>query len=204
MITATTARYIKLGRGGGWADVSLKRGEIHFGHGKISHEMALVGNRKAIKQARIDQGRDARTAAEDAREIFDFYHLGSDCLWITFAKDRLWWTFAEPEVTWLGKGEGHGERTRKTIDGWSSTDVNGAALRIDGLSTKLTKVANYRRTIWCGQAEEYLLRRINGVDDPLVAKGMKAREAMLSAIAEAVSSLHQKDFETLVDVIFAK
>ena len=107
-------------------------------------------------------------------------------------------------MTWLGKGEGHGEQTRKTINGWSSTDINGAPLRIDGLSTKLTKVANYRRTICAVEAEEYLLRRINGVDDPLVAKGMKAREALLSAIAEAVSSLHQKDFETLVDVIFAR
>ena len=68
----------------------------------------------------------------------------------------------------------------------------------------MTKVANYRRTICAVEAEEYLLRRINGIDDPLVAKGMKAREAMLSAIAKAVSSLHQKDFETLVDVIFAR
>ena len=123
MITATTARYIKLrkaGLGGRFA----KTWRIHFGHGKISHEMALVGNRKAIKQARIDQGRDARTAAEDAREIFDFYHLGSDCLWITFAKGGLWWTFAEPEVTGSERAKATvNERERRLTAGQARTSM---------------------------------------------------------------------------------
>jgi hypothetical protein len=203
-IAAQTVRYIKFGRAGGWVDVSLERAELHFGHGKISHEMALVGDREAIKQMRIDQGRDTRAAAEDAREIVDFYHLGSDCLWITFARDHLWWTFAEPKVIWLGTGNGHGERVRKSIGGWRSTDINGRPLKTNTLSTKLTKVASYRRTICAVDAQEYLLRRINGVEEPLIAKSVQARDALLAAITEAIASLHWADFETLVDVIFAR
>ncbi|MGC1776989.1 MAG: hypothetical protein WBB34_03525, partial [Xanthobacteraceae bacterium] len=170
MITANIVRYIKFGRGGGWAASSLERGELHFGHGQISHEMALTSDRRTIKQHGLHQGRDARTASQDAREIFDFYNLGSDCLWITFAKDHLWWTFAESGVIWLGKGKGHGERMRKSIGGWRNTDVNGAALKISALTTKLTKVSAYRRSICAVEAQDYLLRRINGVVDPLLAQ----------------------------------
>ena len=204
MISARTVRYIKFGRGGEWAETSLERGELHFGHSKISHEMALAGDREAIKQVRIDQGRDTRAAAEDAREIVDFYRLGSDCLWITFAKDHLWWTFADPKVVWLGPGKGHGERLRNSIGGWRNTDINGKPLKTNTLNTKLTKVANYRRTICAVDAQEYLRRRINGLEEPLIAKSTQARDALLAAIGEAIASLHWADFETLVDVIFAR
>jgi hypothetical protein len=203
-ITASAVRYIKLGRGGRWEKISLERGELHFGHGKVPHDLALAGNREKIKQLRIEQGRDPQAAAEDAREVVDFYKLGSDCLWITFAQDHLWWTFAEPEVTWLGSGEGRGERTRRSIGGWRNKDIQGLALRADSLSTKLTKVASYRRTVCAVEAEEYLLRRINGVIEPLVLKSNQARDALLHVTTEAIASLHWADFETLADVIFAR
>jgi hypothetical protein len=204
MVAAKTVRYIKLGRGGCWEDVSLDRGELHFGHGKISHQLSLGDDSDAIKKFRIDGGRDPRAAAEDAREVLDFYRLGADCLWITFAREHLWWTFAEPKVTWLGSGKGHGERLRKSIGGWRRTDVDGKPLRMNGLSTRLTKVASYRRTLCSVEAEDYLLRRINGVEEPLVAKSALARDRLLATIAEAIASLHQADFETLIDVIFAR
>jgi hypothetical protein len=203
-ISAATVRYIKLGRGGLWDDVSLDKVEVHFGHARITHEMALANDRDQIKQIRISQGREPQAAGEDAREILDFYRLGSDCLWITFARDHLWWTFAEPEVTWLGVGAGHGERMRKCIGGWKNTDINGVPLRMDGLSTKLTKLASYRRTLCAVEARDYLLRRINGIIEPIVARSSQAREALLDVTTEAIASLHWADFETLVDVIFAR
>jgi len=203
-VTASTVRYIKLGQSGRWEKISFERGELHFGHGKISHEMALAGDRNQIKQLQISHGRDVRAAVDDAREVLDFYQLGLDCLWITFARDHLWWTFAAPEVIWLGPGAGHGERVRKCIDGWRNTDVNNAPLRISLLSTKLTRVASYRRSICAVDENEYLMRRINGIEEPLVLKDNQAREALLEVIMEAVASLHWADFETLVDVMFAR
>ena len=197
-------RYIKLGRGGCWAEVSLANGELHFGDGDISHEIASAGSRVTIKQAGMDQGQDARTAEQDAREIFDFYQLGADCLWITFARGHLWWTFAAPDVLWLGHGEGHGERVRKSVGGWRNTNLNGEPLKMFGLSSQLTKVAAYRRTICAVEAQDYLLRRINGIEEPLAAKGKQARAALLSILGEAIASLHWKDFETLIDVIFVR
>ncbi len=203
-IVAKHVRYIKLGRGGAWEKVSLERGELHFGHGRIPHDLALAGDREQIRQLRIEQGRDPRAAAEDALETVDFYSLGSGCLWVTFAQGHLWWTFAEPEVVWLGVGNGRGERVRKAIGGWRNIDTNGQPIRTSSLSTKLTRVASYRRTVCKIADEEYLLRRLNGQIEPLVEKSVQARDALLAAMTEAVVSLHWADFETLVDIIFAR
>jgi hypothetical protein len=203
-ITARHIRYLKLGRGGIWENVSLDRGELHFGHAGVPHELGLEANRERIKQFQIEKGRDPSAASEDAREIVDFYRMGSDCLWVTFARDHLWWAFAEPEVAWLGVGQGRGERVRKAIGGWQNTDANGKPLRMDSLSTKLTKVASYRRTLCSIESKDYLLRRLNGEAEPLVEKASLARDALVVTITEAVESLHWADFETLVDIIFSR
>src|SRR3972149_2879162 len=117
-IKPAAVRYIKLGLGGRWEKISLERGELHFGYGQVPHELALRLNRAAIQKLRIGQGRDSRAAADDAREVIDFYGLGKDCLWVTFARGHLWWTFAETEVVWIGKStEEHGARLRRSIGG---------------------------------------------------------------------------------------
>jgi hypothetical protein len=205
-IVANEVRYIRLGkRGGIWEQLSLDRGELHFGYGGITHPMALGGDAKAIVRKSIERGREPKTAAQDARQVLDFYQLGPDCLWITFARGRLWWAFAKPKVTWRGGSfEKHGERVRKTIDGWRNADINGVPLRIDSLSTRLTQISSYRRTICSVGPKDYLLRRINGIAEPLVQKGNKARDLMLAVMTEAIEALQWQDFETLVDVIFAR
>jgi hypothetical protein len=204
-ITATTVRYIKLGRNGSWEHSALDGGEVHFGLRDAPHELMLTGNYEAIRQHSIDQGRGDAAATRDAREAEDFYKLDETCLWITFAREHMWWAFAVPEVTWLGgDGSQHGERIRKTVGGWSKTDVNGLPLKINGLSTRLTKVAAYRRTICNVEAKEYAIRRINGIQEPLIARSAKARETMLDVTVDALQMLDWRDFETLVDLIFAR
>jgi hypothetical protein len=204
MLAPTDIRYIKLGRGGRWDDLSLDHGELHFGHGRVGHELGLSGTREQIKQQCIAKGRDPRAAGEDGREVLDFYRLGPHCLWITFARGHLWWTFAHPEVEWLGDGGDHGERFRRSIGGWSQADINGVAIPMGSLSTKLTQLASYRRTICEVSCEDYLIRRINGLSEPLVIQSNQARDKLVDTIAQAIKSLHWADFETLVDVMFAR
>ncbi|MCA1471257.1 hypothetical protein I6F09_25675 [Bradyrhizobium sp. IC3195] len=203
-VSATTVRYIKLGAGGRW-ESSLDRAELHFGYGSVSHELAIEGDRAKIIANLIALGRSPQSAARDAQEVADFYELDERCLWITFARDHLWWTFAEPEVTWVKPDPTRpGERFRTAIVGWRKTDINGTPLKINSLSTKLTKVASYRRTICAVKAQDYLLRRINGIEEPIVAKASQARTALLEVTIEALQLLHWADFETLVDIIFAR
>ena len=198
-------RYIKLGRGGMWAEAALERGELHFGYLAVSHDLCLQGDWDAVIRGLTEEGRSLGKARDAVREIRDFYTLGSDCLWVTFVDGHLWWAFARPKVTWLGlDDDGRAARMRETVDGWHKLNIVGQPLRIDGLSTRLTQVAAYRQTVCNVKASDYLLRRINGIEEPVVARAHEARTFMIKVATEMISGLHWADFETLVDLIFSR
>lgn len=198
-------RYIKLGAGGIWVQPSIERGEIHFGYKTVPHALCQRGDWDAVVKFLCAEGRKPSKAKDAVREVRDFYTLGSDCLWITFADGHLWWAFADPVVAWLGAEEdGQGARMRKTVDGWNKVNIQGEPLRIDDLSTRLTQVAAYRQTLCRVKASDYLLRRINGIEEPIVARAGEVRAAMIVVATEMISGLHWADFETLVDLIFAR
>ena len=179
-VTPDHIRYIKLGRGGRWAQRGLAHGEVHFGYRMVPHEVCLDEDWEAIAGLLMERGRSPAKAKDGVREIRDFYTLGADCLWITFADGHLWWTFAEPEVIWLGTDDdARGARMRKAIDGWRKTDIRGKPLGIDGLSTILTQVAAYRQTICRVRASDYLLRRINALEEPVVRRAQAAKAEMV-------------------------
>ena len=83
---------------------SFERGEIHFGHRSVPHNLCVRGEWDAVVRHLADLGRSPAKAKDGMREIRDFYTLGADYLWITFADGHLWWAFAEPAVVWLGAG----------------------------------------------------------------------------------------------------
>ncbi len=204
-IAPKEVRYIKLGRGGCWADVSIENGELHFGYRTVPHELCMRGDWEGVIAVLMQQGRSVGKARDGMREVRDFYTLGADCLWITFADRHLWWAFADPEVTWLGPEEdSQGARKRRTIDGWHKCDVAGRLLSFESLSTRLTQVSSYRQTICSVKATDYLRRRINGEEEPVVTRARSARDAMIAAAAQMISQLHWADFETLVDLIFSR
>lgn len=205
-IAPTLIRYIKLGRGGAWAQSCLAAGELQFGYRTVPHDLCLANRWDTVTELLMQQGRSRAKANDAVREIRDFYSLGPDCLWITFADGHLWWTFAEAEVTWTGKSDdgSRGPRMRRTLNGWRNANILGEPLRIDQLSSKLTQVAAYRQTICTVKEEAYLLRRINGVEEPVVARARETRSDMAAIAADMIAGLHWADFETLVDLIFSR
>lgn len=204
-IAPAAVRYIKLGAGGAWEAASLDSGRIDWGNEQDPHASAEARDWAGAKQAYLDQNLTSATATGHLRELKDFYTLGSDCLWITFARGHLWWCFAEPEVSRTsGTGAAQGASYRKVRGAWRNADVRGQPLTIDGLSSKLTQLAGYRRTI-CNVAEaEYLLGRINAEEEPLVAAARTARRGLIDASEGLIRHLHWADFETFVDLIFSR
>lgn len=198
-------RYIKLGPGGAWEERALKRGEVYLG--RPTEPLDLIGRHDWEGVARYfrEQGRSRGMASYMARENREFLTFGADCLWITFSAGHLWWGFADPKVKVLG-GDGieHGTRMRRIIGGWRNTNIKGKQLHRDELSTKLTQVAAYRHTMCSVREAEYLVRRINAVDEPIVARAAEVRQAMIAVASDAIASLHWADFESLVDLIFAR
>lgn len=204
-VSPTEIRYIKLGSGGNWAQSAFERGELHFGYSSIPHNLCLQGDWEAVTNLFVKEGRKLSKARDAVREIRDFYTLGSDCLWVTFADGHLYWVFCEPEVMWLGKGkDGQAARMRRTIGDWQKVNIRNDPLNIDTLSTRLTQMAGYRQTICSVKESEYLLRRINGIKEPVVARAHDARASMVEIAEEMIPGLHWSDFEILVDLIFAR
>jgi hypothetical protein len=197
-------RYIKLGAGGRWEQRALKRGEMYFG---TIDPQSLVEKQDwdAIADHFRKLGYAAGTATHIARENRDFETLGSECLWITFAEGFLWWGFAEPKVKFQGgDGSAHGVRMRKIIGGWRNTDIRGTPLTKVDLSTRLTQVASYRHTMCSVREAAYLIRKLNAQPEEIVARAARARDDMIAVAAEAIAMLHWADFESLIDMIFAR
>lgn len=204
-ITPKIVRYIKLGAGGSFARSSLEQGELQLGYHEVPHDRCAAADWDAVLSYFIGIRRSIGKARDSMREVQDFYTLGSDCLWITFADGLLWWGFAEPGVTWLGTADNQSaSRTRRMIAGWQSANIEGSPLRMNDLTTRLTQVANYRGTICAVRASEYLLRKINAQDEPIIVGATAARAAMLSSAKDMIAQLHWADFEIMVDLIFAR
>jgi hypothetical protein len=203
-IRPTAVRYIKLGRGGRWVNASLDHGEVHFGYKRIPHEVALRGDWKAVHNAVRAGVRTEGKAKDQTREIQAFYEKGPDCLWITIERGHVWWAYAHPEVVWHGEDDAHGARFRRTIGPWRNHDIHGGPLRVDRLSTRLTSVAAYRGTICRVKEVDYLLRRVNAEDEPLLLEAQAVRDQMVTTAEKMIASLHWSDFETMVDILFTR
>lgn len=202
-VTATKVRYIKLGPSGRWAQRSIDKGEIHFGYQGVRHDLCVQRDWGAVRTF-LSKERSGGALTSGVREVRDFYELGSDTLWITIHGQHLLWTFAEASVQWLGETETSGARMRKAIGGWKRDDIGGQPLTLNRLSSKLTQVAGYRGTICEVKDVDYLLRRIDGVIEPIVEEANNLRLQMTSLATRMIKQLHWKDFETLTDLIFAR
>lgn len=197
-------RYIKLGANGMWTEHGFEQGIIAFGYSGIEHQACLDGDWEKVKmQLAQTYGRSGGALTDDLREVRDFYELGRDTLWITFANGHLYWTFGEAEVQPLPISNAEGpSRYRTALGGWSRNDRNGTPLVIDSLSSALTKTANYRRTICRVEKSDYLWRRLQGTPNPLV-ESAEAVQGQLASIAVAmIKELDWADFETLIDLLF--
>ncbi len=209
-ITATKARYIKLGEKGQWEELCLNDGTLRLRFLDIPHDLGMKGDKSGIVNVYRSKGRDAGAAANLAGQILSFYDADPTTLWITFADGYLWWTFAEPEVIYLGNDPTHadkiGSRYRRTIGGWRNTTLAGKELRIEELSGQLTQTAGYRMTI-CNirpEVTEYLLRIINEESSVSQILAQKARAEALKAMEGMIKSLQPGDFELFVELVFTR
>lgn len=204
-VTFDTTRYIKLGAKGEWTEAALAQGELHFGYRRVPHDLAKTRDAERIRRHLLDQGKKPSAATQITRQVLDFYTLGADCLWVTFARGHLWWAFAEPDVIWVDKPEpGVGDRLRIVIGGWRNTDLAGRPLDIARLSTCLTKVSAYRASVCAVPDTDYLAHCINGSVPSEVTAARAARAALVDSLSVAMTRLKWQDFEQLVDLLLSR
>jgi hypothetical protein len=198
----TAVRYIKLGPAGAWFERCVREGLLELGYREIPHEVAQAGAWDEASAILVEQGRTAGKAKSFTREVRDFYTTGPECLWIAVGQGRLWWAFADAAVEPLDE-PGRGARMRRVIGQWNDHSLTGERLDLSRLSTRLTKVASYQQTICAVSETDYLLRRLNGDENPAVTRAQAAGSELASAAMDLIRSLDWRDFELMVDLIFA-
>ena len=195
----------RLGEGGGWAREAFEAGTIPFKYRNVSHDPCMAGDWDAVRGEIVASGRKAGAVGGDIRELQDFYASDDQCLWVTFAEGHLWWAFGEgPVVPVDDRGDDRPARMRRTLDGWHCHDVKGAPLRLQSLSSALTKVGAYRRTTCAVEQQEYLLRKVRGEEEPLVIEARELGTRLDDLTARMIAQLDWRDFEIMVDLIFAR
>ena len=212
----TPVRYIKLGPGGAWAKRCIADGILEYSPRAIPADLVTDPDPDRVTSYYVGLGRLPAVARHSANQLHAFVTLPESGIWITFESGNLWWTHAAAgiEIVRMESRSGaaddaeaaaaHGYLRRRTIGGWRNTNLVGEPLTISGLSTRLTRVAGYQRTI-CSIAETaYLLRRIRGESEPLVERAVAARSAMEDVAGDMIAALHWADFESLVDLILAR
>lgn len=200
-------RYIKLGEGGKWEKECVEKGIVRLGFSTAKPErldLCRRGRWADIAAALIAEGKTKGTATRFANELRVFFEDDGSTLWLTFFGDRLFWGFVQPVAP-----EPHPDGSgvfRPIAGGWNDRDINGDLLSTDRLSGALTKLAAYRGTT-CGldeRARDYVVRRINGKKTPEVEKAIDAAARLSRSLPELMRRLTPRDFETLVDLVFAQ
>lgn len=197
-------RYIKLGPAGRWARKAISDGIVPFGYRFVGHEACVGEDWDEVRRQLIAAGRNDRVLKDDERELKEFYGLGEDTLRFTVADGQIWWTFAQASVCEGDKDDPDAPpRFRRTRTPWCNASLGGDPLTVRSLSSALTSTANYRRTICAVQRADYLVRRICGEDEPLRAQANQLIADMTATAVALIRRLDWRDFETLVDLIFA-
>lgn len=146
-------------------------------------------------------GRSKGAATNIANQAQAFFEDNGSTLWISLIGEWLYWGFLDPTPAECHE-DGDGV-WRTVIGGWNREDLNGDQLTKDRLSGALTKLASFRGTSCDVDMSEYVARRINGQKLPEVETTILALSALKSSVAMLMKLLGPRDFETLVDLVFA-
>ena len=163
-IVIRNAYYVKLGRGGKWADDSLRNGIIRIGWRNQTLDDINNWRESAIRETELrsrekDDSPTAKSAvSNDVNALSKIKHSTPEDVWITFHDSYLWWCrVAETGIEETDAISKH----RKCAGKWSNCDIEGKPLIINELPGRLSMKQGFRATI-CGFDEEQLddLRRL--------------------------------------------
>jgi hypothetical protein len=199
-LVATSAHYIKLGRGGEWAAQAIGEGVLRFGYSELPHDLCVAGEWGGAREAwRVHRGGNDAVLTSDMNQARTFYTAPETSVFITFHAGRMYWCRPRGPVELLADGT----KRRGTVDGWHGQTVGGDDLFYERLSGRLLKVQGFRGTICGVDAEDYLLRKLGDEVTPQVEAAVQAEMQMIAAISGLMGLLTWQDFELLVDLVFS-
>jgi hypothetical protein len=196
-INPRKALYIKLGSKGEWEHECIyETPSLKLGYRAVDHNLCLRG--EWDKVAEQCNRSDAGAITRDVKQIREFYEAGEDVLWVTFHANMLWWCFSRTEVTQLPNKT----KTRPVDVGWNCYDIKGHPLLMNQLSGSLQSMQGFRGTICSVRESNYLINKINGIMPKEVKEAQTTLFELGKKLEVIIKTLHWKDFEILIDLIF--
>jgi hypothetical protein len=209
--TPDGVRYIKLGEGNSWWHEAKATNTLRLGFREFHFDQCQAGDFESAKApfARSRPNLSAGKVTSARNQVAAFFTLPRTSLWFTLADGDLWWCFAEESVIDLyhdrddEAAERRGARSRKVIDRWCNTDVNGGRLQYDTMTTRITKVMSFQETICKPDGRVALLRTIRCKPSEERQLADAALNHLVQHLGDLLDQLHQDDFELLVELIFS-
>jgi hypothetical protein len=203
--------YVKNGEHGKWWPVAKANAQIHAGWSNIPHDLLLNPNYVAIKQHEIDDyaraGKSKSPAVADANALWRLLDAPSQHVWVTFEEGRMWWCTVHDGavINPAGRDERQGNFWLVCDRKWSDESlVHKRKLASSMLPGTVSAAAGFRATVAKPKAWETILRIIRDEQDDDAIKAAVARASYVAAIDKMVKRLHWKDFELLIDLVFAR
>src|ERR1035437_5386115 len=193
------AFYLKLGEGDEWAVDSTSTGKLRFGWPHQTLDDINTGRWDLIeKQLRAEHGKAISQATRALHGLKIITQSSPEDLWITFSRAKLWWTC----VASSSVEQDNVSKFRRTIQPWSDCSVKNRPLVINSLSGRLAQLQGFRWTVCRVSCLDLLNRILSGTQSDLATAIGDSRDALAQHLTEAIKELHERDFETLVDLIF--
>jgi hypothetical protein len=199
----STVRYVKNGMQGCWWKVAKERRQIHAGWKGISGHLLMSRELPAIKVAIQNIYGGKTGATQDFNALCDLIVEPSQHIWITFEDGFMWWCTAQDKVTANPKGESS-DSGHFWIDcdrPWTNRTLEGKLLAKRDLPGIVTKTAGFKGTVCKPDADEMVIRIIEGKADVDVDTARKARITYEGTIENLIVKLSPGDFEQLIDLI---
>lgn len=202
-----SVRYVKNGGGGRWWKAARASNQVHLGWSRVPQELLRSADLEGINA--LDQsvfGAGQGEATRDRNALLTLIDRPSRHIWITFQDGFLWWCLVKDEVETNPAGESreHGHFWLTCARPWSNLSIGGRPLATADLPGTATTTAGYQATVCEPTGWATILRIISDEPDADVASAAEARKAYEAAIQTLVARLHPKDFEVLIDLIFAR
>jgi len=192
------AFYIKLGEKGKWEESSIKENKIRIGWGIQSLEDINKHNWDTIRQREYHYHNNKTIATKDTNDLILICDCTEEDIWITFYLSKLWWCrVGEPRIY-----EDHISKYRNVKDIWKDSDAKGNPLLINQISGRISKLQGYRGTLCRVHAVDDLRCLLNAQPTREYQEILRAKNELINEVEKGLRTLHWKDFELLVDLIF--
>jgi hypothetical protein len=198
MLKAEEVYYLKLGRGGEWAEDGIAHGRARIGWKSTPLSQINAGEWPAIKKTLQARSKTPVVGTMDANALERFCRSTDADVWVTFHDSKLWWGRlkngpVKEDVT---------SKYREVLDGWRDRSLKNELFLANQIPGRISQLQGFRATVCRVRDRDGLLRLLSGERSTEFLALAESKKNLIAKIASAIKTLHWKDFELLVDLVF--